>query len=117
MDNVTQEQIDMLRKAAAALVEDCAEPCWGLAQGLSQLAEQLMQPIESHMISMGFGESSCCLACGEYKGIGHRVWCIYAYDEQYEQWLEKQMSDLEWQLSQGPEIYETEELQNPEPPL
>jgi hypothetical protein len=82
MRYLTREQIDTLRKAAAALVEECTEPCWGLAQGLSELAEQLVLSTEEapDLFADRIGEASCCPACGEYWGK-HEAWCIHAHEQ------------------------------------
>jgi hypothetical protein len=75
MGNITQEQIGKLRQAAAALVEDRAEPCWGLAQDLSVFIEQLvLGNADLRQAENG------CPACGQYKGR-HHAWCIHAHEQ------------------------------------
>ena len=95
--NVSREEIELLRASANSLIEDTAEPCWGLAQRLSQLAERLV--IESGQAPAAFGNGvilsegaawlggfmpECCPACGEWAGQ-HAAWCIHAHEGQAEQ--------------------------------
>ena len=74
MGNVTIEQIHTLWLAAEALVNDCPEPCWGLAQGLSEMAEQLVQAEPE----LGW-PAGACAGCGGEAGR-HAAGCIHAFD-------------------------------------
>lgn len=76
---ITQEMIASLWTAAAALVEECAEPCWGLAQGLSQLAEQVALEAGVEIDPSGLIFEYCCPGCGKYGGE-HAAWCIHAFE-------------------------------------
>ena len=74
MGSLTIEKIRTLWQAAEALVHDCPEPCWGLAQRLSEMAEQLVQAEPE----LGW-PAGACAGCGG-RG-GHQVWCIHAFEQ------------------------------------
>lgn len=78
-----QDEIKALRAGAAALVEDTAEPCWGLAQRLSEIAERLVsEAVSSGAYPACFAPPApalLCLACGRAGGH-HENWCIHAHE-------------------------------------
>lgn len=95
MSDVTREEIELLRLSADVLIRDVADPCWGFAQRLSELAERLVRESGMSaacygnnrvlsefdvvaMIGMGQGEPVCCPACGCWDGA-HSCWCIHAH--------------------------------------
>lgn len=70
---IGRAEVVLLRAAAEALVEDCPEPRWGLAQELSLLCEAMVRASPE----LSAGEAGCA-ACGEGGG-GHCNWCIHAF--------------------------------------
>ena len=71
------QEVQALRAAAAMLVRDVAEPCWGLAQGLSEIAERLATEAVSRgwrcpvLGSDKYFMAGGCPQCGEPGEVLH----------------------------------------------